>query len=565
MAQGIQRRFVQVTGRFGVRRVHYRVGGQGPLVLLLHQSPQSSRELVPLMHQWSADFTLLAPDTPGYGLSDPLGPDEATLDDFATATLEFADALGARRFGVYGFHTGGMIGLALADGHPDRVCAAACNGVLVPTAAERASLLAHYLPRLVPRWDGSHLAWLWARNREQNVFFPWHERSRATRMDFPMAPPERQQAGVLEFLRAAAHYHVAYRGAFIYAADTVAERLKVPTLITAARWDPLCPHLQRLPRPARGVTVGESADPAEAQARCRTHLLEHRGDAPTVPLPPQPGGVELGPAIVETSQGSLLLRSGGSGTDLPVLCLHGAGGSSRTLMPWLASLARSRLVLAPDLPGHGEWEAATGDQPCTPADWVAAMAAVLAAAGARRADLLAEGAGTLVALELLAADPGRWRRVVLLDPPVADDELRRAFRAQGLPSLAADWHGGHLSRCWHMVRDRRLYFPWFRRDQQAIRWCEPDLDEARIHLEVVEFLKSEGAWQSLLAAALDCPWPARLSAAGPAVQLAATETGAWRAAVEKLAGDTGHRLHLIPDAPAARAAALLALLAGDPA
>ena len=65
----LQRHFVMVRGQYGTRQVHYRRGGQGPVVLLLHQSPQSSREMEPLIEAWGQSFTLIAPDSPGYGFS----------------------------------------------------------------------------------------------------------------------------------------------------------------------------------------------------------------------------------------------------------------------------------------------------------------------------------------------------------------------------------------------------------------------------------------------------------------------------------------------------------------
>src|SRR5690606_9825364 len=101
----ISRHFVTVSDRQGRRQVHYRRAGTGPAILLLHQSPQSSTEMEPLMADWGRHFTLIAPDSPGYGWSDPLATKAASLADFADATLSFADAIGLRRFGVYGFHT----------------------------------------------------------------------------------------------------------------------------------------------------------------------------------------------------------------------------------------------------------------------------------------------------------------------------------------------------------------------------------------------------------------------------------------------------------------------------
>ena len=48
----ITRHFVSIRGKYGDRQVHYRRAGDGPALVLLHQSPQSSLEYVPLMKEW---------------------------------------------------------------------------------------------------------------------------------------------------------------------------------------------------------------------------------------------------------------------------------------------------------------------------------------------------------------------------------------------------------------------------------------------------------------------------------------------------------------------------------
>ena len=115
----ITRHFATISaGRWGARQVHYRRVGSGPLVILFHQSPLSSRDMLATMERWKAHFTCIAPDSPGFGLSDPLGVKAATMSDFADAAIEFMDALGIERAAVYGFHTGAMISGAIAAAYP---------------------------------------------------------------------------------------------------------------------------------------------------------------------------------------------------------------------------------------------------------------------------------------------------------------------------------------------------------------------------------------------------------------------------------------------------------------
>ena len=94
----IERHFATVDTRWGVKQIHYRRCGSGPAVLLLHQSPQSSAEYEPLMREWADRFTVIAPDYPGFGMSDAFGEDgelELGLPDFAEVLIAFMDEIGA--------------------------------------------------------------------------------------------------------------------------------------------------------------------------------------------------------------------------------------------------------------------------------------------------------------------------------------------------------------------------------------------------------------------------------------------------------------------------------------
>ena len=84
----IRRHFVTINGE---RQVHYRRAGRGPAVVLLHQSPTSSREHTRLIERLMSEFTVIAPDTPGNGLSDPLLGEQPLAEDYAHALAETLD------------------------------------------------------------------------------------------------------------------------------------------------------------------------------------------------------------------------------------------------------------------------------------------------------------------------------------------------------------------------------------------------------------------------------------------------------------------------------------------
>jgi len=488
----VTRHFITLSGGRAPRQVHYRRAGSGPLVLMLHQSPQSSREMVPLMRAWSDRFTLVAPDSPGYGWSDPLSGEDLSLDDFADATLEFADAIGATRFGIYGYHTGCSIGLLLAARHPGRISAVAGNGLILPTDAERSDLLERYLPPLVPRWDGSHLAWAWARLREQAIYFPWYARGATTRLDYDLPPAERLQVALQDFLAAGEHYACAYRGAFACRAGEALARLRVPFLVTAAPRDPLAAHLVRIAGAPDCVTAAAAHDPEDAWVRCRQHLIEHPGEPISAPpdTAPVPGRSWRRMLAIAGGRQLCCLHRGTAG-DQPLLLLHGAGRSARALLSAMPALPGRELVV-PDLPGHGAsdgWESLP-DRLLD--ETVTALHAALDSAGLSDAPLAGSEGGGLLALAL-SARLGRRQPPVLVNPPLWTAGDRAEWLDRGLPSLAPQWHGGHLLEAWHMLRDGRLFHPWFQRERPAIRRGEPDLDERRLQADLVEYRWEDAA------------------------------------------------------------------------
>ena len=104
----------------GGLRQHVVTGGQGPPLLLVHGWPQTWYAWRLIMPALARDFTVIAPDQRGCGLSGKPedGYDTGTLAGDLAALM---DALGHERFAVAGHDTGMWIGYALAADHPDRV------------------------------------------------------------------------------------------------------------------------------------------------------------------------------------------------------------------------------------------------------------------------------------------------------------------------------------------------------------------------------------------------------------------------------------------------------------
>jgi pimeloyl-ACP methyl ester carboxylesterase len=104
----------------GEVRLHAVTGGAGPPLLLVHGWPQTWYAWRMLMPALARDFSVVAVDQRGIGLSDKPrdGYDTATL---ARDLVALMDALGHHRFALYGTDVGMPIAYALAADHPDRL------------------------------------------------------------------------------------------------------------------------------------------------------------------------------------------------------------------------------------------------------------------------------------------------------------------------------------------------------------------------------------------------------------------------------------------------------------
>lgn len=196
------------------RQCHYRHHGSGLPLILLHPSPLSSAFLEPMIEAMPGEVAAIAPDTPGYGESDPLAEPSDDLSAYVAWLRRFIETLGHESVGIYGSATGAQIAIEFARAWPDHTRFLVLDNAAHFTAEERETMAARYFPDLSPRADGSHLQTAWEMVHALWQWFPWYEQDEAHRIGEPGAvPPETLQAMLLDHLRAGPDYARAYRAA----------------------------------------------------------------------------------------------------------------------------------------------------------------------------------------------------------------------------------------------------------------------------------------------------------------------------------------------------------------
>ena len=478
------------------RQVHYRRAGGGMPVLLLHQSPMSSAEFEELIAELAARYLVIAPDTPGNGLSDPLpGPlEQAAMAEYADALAAFMDALGLRQAALYGFHTGALCVLEFVRRHPGRVIVAVANGYIDNPPAMREELATNYLSPVEPEWSGGHLHWWWMRLREQYSFFPWYRRESACRTGYDTPEPDAMHTTMMEILRAGSHYQRPYRAAFTYDSLPAVQSATVPLTVMVDRTDLLYPFLDQIVDPAACVDIRRPETPKEAIDVLKDVLARHATDASD---PPADGleAAATGPVagrvwrrFVTTDVGRLYVRLNDEADGPPILFVPDALESGARWQPVMQALVGHRRTIAIDPPGAGESADWLGDQSALTVQ-ADGLASALDALGVEEVDIVSRARGAALALTL-AQRLGRRARRLAVGRPIAVGSSPE-YPLDAMPPIAIDALGTHFTVVWNMLRDQELYAPWFLRDAaHAITSVEPDIAPEVIHQRTVDFFKS---------------------------------------------------------------------------
>jgi len=137
-----------------------------PVIVVVHGSPGSNREVGGVAELLGNDFHTLAPDLPGFGGSSRAVPDYSNRAH-ARYLLEWLDSLHIRKVHLVGYSMGGGVVLQLAGLAPDRVRSIT---LLSAIGAQEYELFGdYYLNHLV---HGVQLAGLWLL-REGTPHFGW--------------------------------------------------------------------------------------------------------------------------------------------------------------------------------------------------------------------------------------------------------------------------------------------------------------------------------------------------------------------------------------------------------
>ena len=234
-------------------QIHYRTGGSGEPILLLHMAGGCSDEYTRVIPFLSKRYRVVAPDFLGYGESDP-APYEYQIADHARTVVSFMDSLGIEKASIGGHHGGAQIAVEIAVTWPHRVDKLVLSSLPYWREAEKAKAMFKdpFFSRVEIKPDGSHLMEWWKR-ADLSAYRGPH----AT--DTPLEIVEER---ALQLHKAGPRGEELHWASFNYGPEHKKKLplIKCPTLVLSATRDRFCPMVEEIKKliPRSRVTIIEN-------------------------------------------------------------------------------------------------------------------------------------------------------------------------------------------------------------------------------------------------------------------------------------------------------------------
>jgi pimeloyl-ACP methyl ester carboxylesterase len=226
--------------------IFYRQCGKGPFLFLLHPSPRNSKMMEPLMQLLQDSFTVIAPDLPGYGYSQPLPERADSVYDYVPYLNNFFRHFSDKPFHLYGTATGAQLAIAYALIHSQNIQHLYLDNTAHFSDEQCDEILVNYFPDFSPQVDGSHLQQLWQHVCDSCLFFPWYSKEEQNRIAKELPPPAIIQQIVNDYLLAGPNYADAYKVAFLHERAEKIQQLKSPTTIFKWLGSPILKYINAL-------------------------------------------------------------------------------------------------------------------------------------------------------------------------------------------------------------------------------------------------------------------------------------------------------------------------------
>ncbi|MBV8738661.1 MAG: alpha/beta hydrolase [Alphaproteobacteria bacterium] len=161
----------------------------------------------------------------------------------------------------------------------------------------------------------------------------------------------------------------------------------------------------------------------------------------------------------------------------PVLMLHGFARNATFWNRWVPTIAETRRIYRPDLPGCGASDVPAAGYRFTPDSIAAQVIAVLDALSLARVHWVGESSGGLVGLLIAASHPDRIKSLVLCNTPTRISDAIKGTYALDQTSTAAAIRAYGTGEWCRRTLDYRLDLEHASAELQE--WCITEMDKTR--------------------------------------------------------------------------------------
>jgi pimeloyl-ACP methyl ester carboxylesterase len=238
----MEKKFIEI----GELNIHYRYKGSGKVLILLHPSPRNSKMMEPLINLLSSNFLVIAPDLPGYGISDALPERIKSIYDYVPYLHKLITSITEEPVRMYGTATGAQLAIAYSLINSKNVAHLFLDNAAHFEEAECEEILQNYFPDLSEQKDGSHLQKIWNLVCDSCLYFPWYKKDEKHRIGNKLPPTNIIQAIVDDYVLAGANYADAYIAAFKHERAEKVQQLTCDTTILKWLGSPIVKHINAL-------------------------------------------------------------------------------------------------------------------------------------------------------------------------------------------------------------------------------------------------------------------------------------------------------------------------------
>ncbi|MBY0511898.1 MAG: alpha/beta fold hydrolase, partial [Rhodospirillaceae bacterium] len=209
-------------------------------LIIAHDAGGSVATVEPVIRSVVGRRTVLAFDLPGAGESeDTLGKANLEIDHYAEVIRTILNTFGLTQVDFFGQRGGGFVGLDLALKDKSLVRRLIMASLSHHDGDDLQKMEDNAAPDLSPQWHGGHLLQAWHQTRDQVLYYPWFDRTRAHVVKRePQLDVNTLHTRTCALLKAGDSYRAAVLAQARYRTYEKLAQTPVPTVIGTTKWDP---------------------------------------------------------------------------------------------------------------------------------------------------------------------------------------------------------------------------------------------------------------------------------------------------------------------------------------